>query len=219
MITLIEDDKGLSDALIGLFETNNLKAEHFVSGEAFLESFDITTKTNKEENISEISPGIYVLDIRLPGISGIEIFDEINNRVKLNHRPIIMMTGHGDVEIAVSLLKKGAFDFLTKPVKTDNLMSTINKAYSSSKDLVDSKNFIINFEFFTAKLTAREKETADLIAANYTNRIIAETLGISVRTIELHRARIFEKMEISTAGELSSKYEKYSFSKKFFEKN
>ena len=219
MITLIEDDKGLSDALIGLFETNNLEAEHFISGEAFLESFDKTTKTNKEENISEISPGIYILDIRLTGISGIEIFDEINNRVKLNHQPIIMMTGHGDVEIAVSLLKKGAFDFLTKPVKTDNLMSTINKAYSLSRELVDSKKFIINFECFTAKLTAREKETADLIAANYTNRIIAETLGISVRTIELHRARIFEKMEISTAGELSSKYEKYSFSKKFFEKN
>ena len=82
MITLIEDDKGLSDALIGLFETNNLKVEHFLSGEAFLENFDTTTKTNKEENISEISPGIYILDIRLPGISGIEIFDEINNRLK-----------------------------------------------------------------------------------------------------------------------------------------
>ena len=149
-------------------------------------------------------------------MSGLEVFEEQQNIIPLNHRPVLFMTGHGDVQLAVSALKMGAYDFITKPISTENLLLNIEQTYKKSVELLETRKFILNFELRFNKLTTRESEIAELIALNNTNKVIAEKLGISVRTIELHRSRIFDKMEVSSATEIAAKFEKLAYSKKSF---
>lgn len=214
MISLIEDDDGLTSALKALFKSKDLDARHFISGEAYLET--IKKETFEIETKKKLKPGVILLDVRLPGISGLETFEKQKEIIPYNHEPILIMTGHGEVDMAVSALKNGAFDFLTKPVETDNLLFNIEKAYEMSYELLEMREFILNFNIRFEKLTSREAEIAELIALYNPNKSIAEKLGISVRTIELHRSRIFNKMEVSSATEIAAKFEKLSYSKRTF---
>ena len=217
MITLIEDDDGLSSALKALFKSKAMEYQHFSSGETYI---DYVKKQEPSENsfdtMKQWSSGVIILDIRLPGMSGLEVFEEQQNIIPLNHKPVLFMTGHGDVQLAVSALKMGAYDFLTKPISTENLLLNIEQSYKKSVELLETRKFILNFELRFNKLTTRESEIAELIALNNTNKVIAEKLGISVRTIELHRSRIFDKMEVSSATEIAAKFEKLAYSKKSF---
>ena len=217
MITLIEDDDGLSSALKALFKSKGMEYQHFSSGETYINY--LKKQEPKEysfDDIEQWSSGVIILDIRLPGMSGLEVFEEQQNIIPLNHRPVLFMTGHGDVQLAVSALKMGAYDFLTKPISTENLLLNIEQTYKKSVELLETRKFILNFELRFNKLTTRESEIAELIALNNTNKVIAEKLGISVRTIELHRSRIFDKMEVSSATEIAAKFEKLAYSKKSF---
>ena len=214
MISLIEDDDGLTSALKALFKSKDLDARHFISGEAYLET--IKKETFEIETKKKLKAGVILLDVRLPGISGLETFEKQKEIIPYNHEPILIMTGHGEVDMAVSALKNGAFDFLTKPVETDNLLFNIEKAYEMSYELLEMREFILNFNIRFEKLTSREAEIAELIALYNPNKSIAEKLGISVRTIELHRSRIFNKMEVSSATEIAAKFEKLSYSKRTF---
>ena len=217
MITLVEDDDGLSSALKALFTNRALEYQHFSSGETYI---DYLKKQEPKEysfdNMEHWSSGVIILDIRLPGMSGLEVFEEQKNIIPLNHKPVLFMTGHGDVQLAVSALKMGAHDFLTKPISTESLLLNIEQTYQRSVELLETRKFILNFELHFNKLTSREGEIAELIALNNTNKVIAEKLGISVRTIELHRSRIFDKMEVSSATEIAAKFEKLAYSKKSF---
>jgi two-component system response regulator DctR len=204
MISLIEDDDGLSSALKAFFKSKNLQFLHFNSGETYLQDInEREVKTPTFKTLEHWNSGVILLDIRLPGIP-------------LNHKPVLFLTGHGDVQLAVSALKMGAYDFLTKPISTETLQLNIEQAYKRSAELLEIRKFILNFELRFNKLTSREGEIAELIALNNTNKIIANSLGISVRTIELHRSRIFEKMEVSSAAELAAKFEKIGYSRKIF---
>jgi two-component system response regulator DctR len=217
MITLIEDDDGLISALQALFKSKNLEAKHFISGEAYLETVKKETpEIETLETMKNLKAGVILLDVRLPGISGLETFERQKEIIPYNHEPIVIMTGHGEVDMAVSALKNGAFDFLTKPVQTDNLLFNIEKAYEKSYELLEMREFIFNFNVRFEKLTSREAEIAELIALYNPNKSIAEKLGISVRTIELHRSRIFNKMEVSSATEIAAKFEKLAYSKRTF---
>ena len=217
MITLIEDDDGLSSALKAFFKSKNMQCLHFNTGETYIHHITAgEPNIAPSETLEHWEPGVIVLDIRLPGISGLEVFEQQQQIVPLNHKPVLFMTGHGDVQLAVSALKMGAFDFLTKPISTESLSSNILQAYEKSEELLEIRKFISSFEFRFKKLTSRESEIAELIALNNTNKMIAEELGISVRTIELHRSRIFEKMEVSSAAELAAKFEKIGYSRKTF---
>ena len=191
--------------------------QHFTSGESYLENIDNdSNKLGSFENVNYLEAGVILLDVRLPGISGLEVYERQRQIIPFNHKPILIMTGHGEVDMAVSALKNGAYDFLTKPVDPTKLLSNINKAYKLSEELLEIRKFIFNFDQRFGKLTTRESEIAELIALNNPNKSIAEKLGISVRTIELHRSRIFNKMEVSSASEIAAKFEKYSFSKRRF---
>ena len=214
MISLIEDDDGLTSALKALFKSKDFDSRHFISGEAYLET--IKKETFEIETKKKLKAGVILLDVRLPGISGLETFEKQKEIIPYNHEPILIMTGHGEVDMAVSVLKNGAFDFLTKPVETDNLLFNIEKAYEKSYELLEMREFILNFNIRFEKLTSREAEIAELIALYNPNKSIAEKLGISVRTIELHRSRIFNKMEVSSATEIAAKFEKLSYSKRTF---
>ena len=217
MISLIEDDDGLSSALKAFFKSKNLQFLHFNSGETYLQDInEREVKTPTFKTLEHWNSGVILLDIRLPGISGLEVFEQQKKIIPLNHKPVLFLTGHGDVQLAVSALKMGAYDFLTKPISTETLQLNIEQAYKRSAELLEIRKFILNFELRFNKLTSREGEIAELIALNNTNKIIANSLGISVRTIELHRSRIFEKMEVSSAAELAAKFEKIGYSRKLF---
>jgi two-component system, LuxR family, response regulator DctR len=217
MISLIEDDDGLSSALKAFFKSKNLQFLHFNSGETYLQDInEREANTPTFKTLEQWNSGVILLDIRLPGISGLEVFEQQKKIIPLSHKPVLFMTGHGDVQLAVSALKMGAYDFLTKPISTETLQLNIEQAYKRSAELLEIRKFILNFELRFNKLTSREGEIAELIALNNTNKIIANSLGISVRTIELHRSRIFEKMEVSSAAELAAKFEKIGYSRKIF---
>tara|TARA_B100001093_G_C26592746_1_gene912265 strand:- start:215 stop:874 length:660 start_codon:yes stop_codon:yes gene_type:complete len=216
MITLIEDDDGLSSALKALFVSKNIECCHFSSGEDYIESITKEETEQPFESMNSWKSGVILLDVRLPGISGLETFEQKQKVIPFDHKPVLIMTGHGEVNMAVSALKMGVYDFLSKPIETENLLDYIQKAYQKSNELLKIRTFIFNFENKFGKLTKREAEIAELIAFNNSNKAIAEKLEISVRTIELHRSRIFEKMEVSSATEIAAKFEKYTYSKRTF---
>jgi two-component system response regulator DctR len=145
--------------------------------------------------------GCLVLDVRMDGMSGLELFDRLLTRGCV--MPVIFLTGHGDVPLAVAALKKGAYDFIEKPFNDNELVNRVLEALAI--DAAHRQNLAnkASLESRLATLTAREREVMELILAGRLNKLIADELSIAVRTVEVHRARIFEKMRVRSAVELS----------------
>ena len=144
-----------------------------------------------------------LLDIRLgSGPSGLSVFDEINELGLTARVPVVFMTGHGDLETAVDVMRSGAFDFVTKPFSTPDLMKKIESALTASAAANMHAIEEQKIRGLTEQLTDKEGEVMRLMIAGKTNREIAEICGNSTRTVELHRARIFDKLEVSNAVEL-----------------
>lgn len=184
LIRIVDDDDGLRDALKFALEMEGWRVADYSSGRAFLTGDAPST------------PGCVVLDIRMPGMSGIEVQHAMIDRgIRL---PIIFLTGHGDVEMAVSALQEGALDFILKPIDNDRLLASIAWAASESLNHATPSHTAEN----TPALTSREREVARLIAAGRLNREVAERLGIAVRTVEVHRANILRKLGVKTPEEL-----------------
>ena len=188
-VFLVDDDEAIRDALGWLLQSRDLSCRSFPSAEAFLAQWN-----------AELA-GCLLLDIRMDGMSGLELFDrllELGNRL-----PVIFLTGHGDVPMAVSSLKKGAFDFVEKPFDDNELVNRVLEAIA-----LDSKRQAAEASSGSLKgrlesLTSREKQVMALILAGKFNKVIADELNISMRTVEVHRANLFEKMGVRTAVELS----------------
>jgi len=140
-----------------------------------------------------------LLDVRMPGMNGIAVFDQLVARGLLPRLPVIFLTGHGDVPMAVDSLKRGAFDFFEKPFNDNQLMDRVDEARAQSRRAADSAAVRSRL----ATLSAREREVLDLILAGKMNKVVADELGISMRTVEVHRAHIFDKMQVKTAVELA----------------
>lgn len=188
-VHLVDDDEAIRDALGWLLESRGLSCKTYPSGESFLATWT-----------PELT-GCLLLDIRMHGMSGLELFDRLLERG--NVQPVIFLTGHGDVPMAVSALKKGAFDFVEKPFDDNELVNRVleaqqldrhQRASAASSDTLNSR---------LEKLTTREKQVMELILAGKFNKVIADELNISMRTVEVHRANLFEKMGVRTAVELS----------------
>ena len=144
-----------------------------------------------------------LLDIRLgSGPSGLSVFDEISELGLTARVPVVFMTGHGDLETAVDVMRSGAFDFVTKPFSTPELMKKIESALAVSAAANKHATAEQKVRALTEQLTDKESEVMHLMIAGKTNREIAEICGNSTRTVELHRARIFDKLEVSNAVEL-----------------
>jgi two-component system response regulator DctR len=135
----------------------------------------------------------------MPGLSGIALFDALDARKLTRQFPVIFLTGHGDVPMAVDSLKRGAFDFFEKPFNDNKLMDRVQEALASSREAHASSEVQTRL----AALSAREREVLDLILSGNMNKVIADKLGISMRTVEVHRAHIFDKMNVKTAVELA----------------
>ncbi|WP_353154636.1 response regulator [Herminiimonas fonticola] len=192
MLHIIDDEEVIRDSLMWLAKSRGIPAVAYDSGKAFLATLD---------NISRATPQgqCVLLDVRMPDVSGIALFDLLSSRSMTQLFPVIFLTGHGDVPMAVDTLKRGAFDFFEKPFNDNKLMDRVQEALSASEQA--SASAAIHTRL--AALSLREREVLDLILEGKMNKVIADKLGISMRTVEVHRAHIFDKMNVKTAVELA----------------
>ena len=186
---IVDDDEAIRDALTWLFRTRQVACRAWESAEAFLEAWQPEWR------------GCIVLDIRMREMSGLECFEAL--REQGNSLPVIFLTGHGDVPMAVGALKKGAFDFLEKPVDDNALVDRVIRALASDARRQASEASQATVATRIAKLTPREHEVMRLVLAGKFNKVIADELNISMRTVEVHRSRVFEKMGVRSAVELA----------------
>jgi two-component system response regulator DctR len=185
---IIDDDEAIRDALEWLLKSRKLPSTTWDSAEAFLAAWSPEWR------------GCVVLDIRMNGMSGLECFDVLSSRGCT--LPVIFITGHGDVPMAVSALKKGAFDFVEKPFDDQDLVAIVTRALELDHERSRSEDVRGDIRRRLALLTAREQEVMQHIVEGKYNKVIADDLSISMRTVEAHRSKIFEKMEVRSAVEL-----------------
>jgi two-component system response regulator DctR len=186
---IVDDDEAIRDALSWLFESRGVSAAAWPGAEAFLADY------------REDMQGCLVLDIRMPGMSGPELFDALTaRRLTL---PVIFLTGHGDVPMAVAAIKKGAYDFIEKPFNDNDLVNRVIEALAidASRRKLQASRASLASRLET--LTPREREVMQLILAGKLNKQVADELDIAMRTVEVHRARVFEKMGVRSAVELA----------------
>jgi len=187
-IYIVDDDEALRDSLVWMLESSGYAVAAFDSAEAFLAAY--------RESMS----GCLVLDVRMPGMSGLELFEELGR--KRFSLPVIFITGHGDVPMAVSALKKGAVDFIEKPFGDQDMLRLIEQCLEQERNSRSKRKLEADTVRRLDHLTQREREVLDLIIAGKLNKQIADVLGISIKTVEVHRARVMEKMGAHSLAEL-----------------
>ncbi|MBK3733296.1 LuxR family two component transcriptional regulator [Azospirillum brasilense] len=186
---IVDDDEAIRDAMGWLFQSRNVPVASWPSAEAFLADYD------------SAMAGCLLLDIRMEGMSGLELFDRLT--AMGCRMPVLFLTGHGDVPIAVSALKKGARDFVEKPFNDNDLVDRVIDALAFDAGERARQAGQAGVAARLATLTQRERQVMGLVVAGKLNKVIADELGISMRTVEVHRAHVFEKMGVKTAVELA----------------
>ena len=194
-VYIVDDDAGVRDALAWLLRSRRLPSHCFDSAEAFL--------TYLEGGLRD-EPACLLLDVRMPGMSGLALFDVLVERNLHKAMPVIFLTGHADVPTAVDAVKRGAFDFCEKPFSDNALVDRIETALSQSSALADERQALKRLRDRLQELTERERDVMRLVVDGLPNKRIADQLDISVRTVEVHRARVFDKMEVKSAVELAN---------------
>ncbi len=187
-VYIIDDDAAVRESMSLLLETVDIPHQCFATADAFLNGDDGTRR------------GCLVLDMRMPGINGLELQTKL--RQKNNLLPIIFITGHGDIPMAVEAMRRGAADFLSKPLRGQDLLDCIQQALNvetgKRNDLLSHQNMLRKL----TTLTSREREVFELVAAGHANKVIGFELNISERTVEVHRARLMSKLEATTLAQL-----------------
>ncbi|MGI4842436.1 MAG: response regulator transcription factor [Janthinobacterium lividum] len=194
MLHIVDDEDVIRDALAWLAQSRGLEARGYASGEEFLAAVAASAP-----GAGDAQGDCVLLDVRMPGMNGIAVFDQLVKNGLSARLPVIFLTGHGDVPMAVDSLKRGAFDFFEKPFNDNVLMDRVEEALVASRKALDAAAVQARL----ATLSAREREVLDLILAGMMNKVVADKLGISMRTVEVHRAHIFDKMQVKTAVELA----------------
>ncbi len=197
VVYVVDDDEAVRDSLSVLLRSVGYQAQTFESAVEFLESFDADQH------------GCLVADIRMPGMSGLDLQAALNKDG--SELPIIFITGHGDVPMAVDAMKSGALDFIQKPFRDQDLLDRINQALQADSERRQSCEERSVVRARLAALTPREREVMDRVVKGQANKVIALDLGVSQRTVEIHRARVMQKMHarslaelVTLAGKLSS---------------
>lgn len=190
VIQIVDDEEPIRDALSFLFSSRGLVTTTWASGEAFLEA------------LPGIDVSCVILDVRMGGIGGPETYDAL--RALGCTAPVIFLTGHADVPIAVQALKAGAFDFLEKPFNDNQIVDLAIAAIASHQSQQSQSGLEAELVRRRASLSSREEDVLQLILAGAMNKQIAERLGIATRTVEVHRSRILSKMGAKNAVELAS---------------
>lgn len=187
-VFVVDDDPAVLRFLSGLISSVNLRVELFESARAFLDSYQLG------------APGCLLLDIRMPGMSGLELQRELAARsIDI---PIVFLTGHGDVPIAVRAMKAGAYDFIEKPFNNELLLDALQKAVAEGLTAEKIRSERAEIEKRTSLLTKRERQVMDEVVAGETNKSIARHLGISERTVENHRGKMMRKIQAQSLAQL-----------------
>ena len=187
-VYVVDDDDAIRDSLRWLLEANHYKGELYDSGESFIAKYDPN------------AIAVLVLDVRMPGMSGLEVQEHLLARKA--DLPIIFITGHGDVPMAVRALKKGAVDFIEKPFQQAALKAQVEHMLNEARERrMKNERQSLN-EALLAKLTPREQQVLERIVAGRLNKQIADDLGISIKTVEAHRASIMDKTNSGTVADL-----------------
>ena len=187
---LVDDDEAIRDALSWLLKSRGIPCLTYDCAESFLAAW-----SNK-------MTGCVVLDMRMSGMSGHDCFDQLRERE--SRLPVIFLTGHGDVPLAVSTLKKGAFDFFEKPFNDNDLATRVQEALDHDARQRAENATVDSVKSRLSSLTTRERQVMEMVLAGKFNKVIADELNISMRTVEVHRANLFEKMQVKTAVELAN---------------
>ena len=190
MLHIIDDEEVVRDSLSWLAASRSIDARNYASAQQFLDSLD---------GNFDAAGDCVLLDVRMPDMNGIALFDQLVKRDLTARLPVIFLTGHGDVPMAVDSLKRGAFDFFEKPFNDNDLMDRVQQGLANSRQAGE----LAAVHARLATLSTREREVLDLILAGKMNKVVADKLGISMRTVEVHRAHIFDKMQVKTAVELA----------------
>ena len=187
-VFVVDDDPAIRFAMQALMDSVDLKHEIYASGDEFL------------DKVGNGRSGCLVLDIRMPGLGGLELQEEL---IRRGHAlPIIFITGHGDVPMAVEAMQKGALDFIQKPFRDQDLLDRIREALKADEQRRQEKQVHEEVGNRIEKLTNREREVFDLVVTGKPNKVIAYELGVSQRTVEIHRARVMEKMQARSLADL-----------------
>jgi len=187
-VYVVDDDEAVRDSLQWLLEGKDYRVRCFDSAETFLSRYDPR----------EVA--CLLVDIRMPGISGLELQDRLIERK--SPLPIVFITGHGDVPMAVTTMKKGAMDFIPKPFKEEELLSVVERMLDQAREAFADFQHAANRDALMGKLTARESQVLERIVAGRLNKQIADDLSISIKTVEAHRANIMEKLNANTVADL-----------------
>ena len=193
LVFIVDDDASVREALAWLLRSRRLASEHFGSADAFESYLDDTRLP--------LEPHCLLLDVRMPGTSGLVLFDRLAERNLLDTMPVIFLTGHADVPTAVETVKRGAFDFCEKPFSDNALVDRIERALGASLRALRAGEERQQLRRQVAELSERERDVMRLIVEGLPNKLIADQLAISVRTVEVHRARVFDKMAVRSAVE------------------
>lgn len=204
-IHIVEDDAALANAMELLIQTEGLQATHHESGEAFMRHLAQYTT-----DAAEMMPACILLDIRMGDMTGLDVFEQMNKKYPKHTAPVIFLTGHGDLHMAVDVLKKGAFDFVTKPFISELLLEQLQLGLKESAKRIEERLFRQETQHLLDSLTEREQLVMVHVVEGLHNKDIAELLGNSVRTIEIHRASVFDKMNVKSAVELARVMERYA---------
>jgi two-component system, LuxR family, response regulator DctR len=200
-VYLVDDEEVVRDALAWLLRTRRLLSEGYPSGDAFAAMLAAQSPSQRKD--WPRSPSCLVLDMRMPGMSGLTLFEQLIERGLVSVLPVIFLTGHGDVPTAVDAVKRGAFDFVEKPFSDNALVDRIDRALAASSEAIARRRHTALVQRSFDDLTGRECDVMRLVAEGRPNKLIADQLSISVRTVEVHRARVFEKMAVKSAVELA----------------
>ncbi len=187
-VHIVDDDPTIRRLLRGIVEAGDWRAEVYESAERFLAAFRVDW------------PGCVLLDMRMPGMSGLDCLREMKKREILP--PVIMVTGHADVELAVQAMKDGALDFLEKPVSVPRVLEVVRGAVERSMAEFGMRRNRAKLKRRLATLTPRERQVLDRIVRGEINKAVAKRLGISEKTIEVHRARVMSKLDAKSLADL-----------------
>jgi two-component system, LuxR family, response regulator DctR len=195
-VFIVDDDASVRDALAWLLRSRRLLSQSFDSAEAF--------DLHVARGFTPRDACCLLLDVRMPGMSGLALFDKLRTQTWFAGMPVIFLTGHADVPTAVDAVKRGAFDFCEKPFSDNALVDRVEQALVVSLSFLSVQKDRDGMRQRFAELTDRERDVMHLVTDGLPNKLIADQLAISVRTVEVHRARVFDKMGVKSAVELTN---------------
>ena len=187
-VYIVDDDEAVRDSLRWLLEANSYRVRAYASAESFLAEYD------------EQQPGVLIVDVRMPGMSGLELQEQLIARKST--MPVVFITGHGDIPMAISTMKKGAVDFLEKPFDETALREIVGRMFEQANQRLTQAKAVRQHEAMLARLTSREQQVLERIVAGRLNKQIADDSGISIKTVEANRATILEKLQVATFADL-----------------